>query len=80
VSPDLAALSAVLPVLHDRTTKDVMLTPTGARVVTELARAELGHYRIVKRSKFDAQLSGEVLTAALDAVCTMTERIRHAVV
>jgi hypothetical protein len=78
-SPDLA-LSAALPLLQDPTTKDVLVSPTGARVVTELARAELGHYRIVKRSKFDARLGAEDLRAALDAVHDLAEGIRHAIV
>ncbi len=74
--PDLPELSAVLPLLHNRRTKDVLLTPTGARLIIQLARAELGHYRIVKRSKFSATLSVEELDAILDAVCELTEGIR----
>lgn len=75
--PDLQALSAALPLLHDRATKDVLVTSTGARVISELARAELGHYRVVKRSKFDARLSAEQLTVLLDSLCVMTEGIRQ---
>jgi hypothetical protein len=78
-TPDYSELSAVLPLLHDRRTKDVLVTPAGARLITELARAELGHYRLFKRSSFKAQLSAEELTAILDAVCTMTEGIQLAV-
>jgi hypothetical protein len=78
-SPDLVALSAALPFLHGRATKDVLVTSTGARVITELARADVGHYRIVKRSKFDARLSPEQLSAVLDAICDMADGIRHAV-
>ena len=74
--PNLPGLSAALPLLHDQRTKDVLLTPTGARLIIQLARAELGHYRIVKRSKFNATLSVGELTAILDAVCDMTEGIR----
>jgi hypothetical protein len=77
-TPDFAALSAALSLLHDRRTKDVLLTPQGARLVTELTRAELGHYRLFKRSTFKATLSAEQLTAILDAVCTMTEGVRQA--
>jgi len=77
-APDLGELSAVLPLLHDPRTKDVLLTPSGARVVTRLARAQLGQYRIVKRSKFDVSLSAEQLTDMLDAVCAMADGIRAA--
>ena len=76
--PDLAGLSAVLALLHDPRTKDVLLTPSGARLVTRLARAELGQYRIVKRSKFDVTLSAEQLTDILDAVAAMAESIQVA--
>lgn len=74
--PNLDELSAALPLLHNQRTKDVLLSPTGARLITQLARAELGQYRIVKRSKFNATLSVGELTAILDAVCDMTEGIR----
>jgi hypothetical protein len=77
-APDLAELSAVLPLLQDPRTKDVLLTPTGARVISRLARAELGQYRIVKRSKFDVRLSAQQLTDMLDAVCAMAEGIQVA--
>jgi hypothetical protein len=70
---DFSQLAVVLPVLQDQRTKDVLLTPAGARLVAELARAELGHYRIVKRSKFNASLSADELVAALDALCSMTQ-------
>jgi hypothetical protein len=78
-SPDLPALSPALPFLHDRATKDVLVTSTGARVITELARADLGHYRIVKRSRFDVRLTPDQLTSVLDAICDMADGIRHAV-
>jgi hypothetical protein len=76
--PDFFELAAALPLLRDKRTKDVLLTPAGARLVTELARAELGHYRLFKRSRFDAKLSAGELTAALDAVCAMTKGIHLA--
>src|SRR3954447_196340 len=74
--PNLSGLSAALPLLHEPRTKDVLLTPAGARVIVRLARAELGHYRIVKRSKFNATLDVGELTAILDALCDLTESIR----
>jgi hypothetical protein len=74
----LPGLSAALPLLRNPRTKDVLVTPKGARVITELARAELGHYRLVKRSRFNPRLSVGELTATLDAVCAMTEGIQRA--
>lgn len=76
--PGFRGLSAALPLLHDPRTKDVLVTPTGARLITRLARAELGQYRIVKRAKFDVQLTPGELTAVLDDVCAMTEGMEPA--
>ena len=55
-----------------------LVTPTGARLVTRLARAELGQYRIVKRAKFVVNLTAGELTAYLDDVCAMTAGIEGA--
>jgi hypothetical protein len=77
-TPNLGGLSAALPLLHDPRTKDVLVTPTGARLVTRLARAELGQYRIVKRAKFVVNLTAGELTALLDDVCAMTAGIERA--
>lgn len=65
VLPSMTDLSPALPLLHDRRTKDVMLAPGGARLVTEIARADLGHYRLFRRSKFEAHVSPERLAAIL---------------
>ncbi|MDX6302489.1 MAG: hypothetical protein QOF53_3703 [Nocardioidaceae bacterium] len=77
-TPNLGGLSAALPLLHDPRTKDLLVTPTGARLVTRLARAELGQYRIVKRAKFVVNLTAGELTALLDDVCAMTAGIERA--
>ncbi len=50
-------------------TKDLLLAPAGARVVTELARTELGHYRLYRRVKFKAHLSEERLSTVLESLC-----------
>jgi hypothetical protein len=76
--PDFLEMSAALPLLHNKRTKDVLLTPSGARLVVQLARAELGHYRIVKRPRFVATLSAGDLTAVLEAVSDLTAGIQAA--
>jgi hypothetical protein len=73
--PSRSDMSAVLPLLHDRRTKDVLLAPGGARLVTELARADLGHYRLFRRSKFDAHVSPERLSAILAELAEITARL-----
>jgi hypothetical protein len=70
--PQLRALAPALPLLHDRRTKDLLLAPAGARVVTELARAELGHYRLYRRVKFKAHLTEERLVAVLASLVEAT--------
>lgn len=68
VAPPPPSLSPVLPLLTDRRTKDVLLAPAGVRLVTELARADLGLYRMVRRAKFTVQLTAADLTEILEAV------------
>jgi hypothetical protein len=73
--PGMFQLSRALPLLHDRRTKDLLLAPGGARLVTELARADLGHYRLFRRSQFDAQVSPERLTAILGELSEITANL-----
>ena len=70
--PPLRALAPALLLLHDRRTKDLLLAPAGARVVTELARAELGHYRLYRRVKFKARLTEERLSEVLAGLLEAT--------
>jgi hypothetical protein len=75
VLPSMIDLSPALPLLHDRRTKDVLLAPGGARLITELARADLGHYRLFRRSKFAAHLSPDRLSAILAELAQITARL-----
>ncbi len=75
VLPSMVDLSPALPVLHDRRTKDVLLAPGGARLVTELARADLGHYRLFRRWKFAAHVSSDDLSAILTQLGEITARL-----
>jgi hypothetical protein len=72
VLPSMIDLSRALPLLHDRRTKDVLLAPGGARLVTELARADLGHYRLFRRSTFAAHVSPDRLSAILAELAEIT--------
>jgi hypothetical protein len=75
VLPSKSQLAPALPLLHDRRTKDLLLAPAGARVVTELARAELGHYRLFRRTQFNAQLSPDRLSELLADLGEITSRL-----
>jgi hypothetical protein len=75
VLPTTYQLSRALPLLHDRRTKDLLLAPGGARLITELARADLGHYRLFRRSQFEAHVSPERLSALLTELGEVTARM-----
>lgn len=77
---EFSELSAALPLLRHQRTKDVLLAPSGARLVTELARAELGHYRLYKRAKFQAKLGADQLTVILDSLCAAMDGLQAAAV
>lgn len=79
VLPPLPSLSHVVPLLLDRRTKDVLLTPAGARLITEVARADLGLYRMVRRSKFTVQVTARALAAVLESAHDLAAGLEHAV-
>jgi hypothetical protein len=54
-SPDLQAFDPAVAVLKDPATKGILAGPGGVRVVQELARGDLGHWRLVRRVKFDVE-------------------------
>ncbi|MGI8723506.1 MAG: hypothetical protein ACR2JG_14945 [Geodermatophilaceae bacterium] len=72
-------LSPVVPLLHDRRTKDVLISPAGVRLITEVARAELGLYRMVRRSRFTVQVTATALAAVLESVHDLAADLEHAV-
>lgn len=77
--PSLSAMSWVLPLLRDGRTKDVLLAPAGARLIREVARAELGQYRVVKRAKFATEVTAAELGAALDSLVDLTTGLEFAI-
>jgi hypothetical protein len=76
-APDLAPFEAAGALLHDPRTKEILAGAGGVRVVHELARGEVGLWRVVRRAKFtvdgplgrlaDALAAATTLLAALDA-------------
>lgn len=73
--PRWAALNSAVPVLHQPETKDMVIGPGGVRVVQELARGEVGHYRGMRRSKFVCVLSPVRLRSALDGAVTVARTV-----
>jgi len=53
--PDLRAFEPAVPVLCEPQTKGILAGPGGVRVVQELARGDLGMWRVVRRVKFDVE-------------------------
>ncbi len=76
--PPLSALASILPLLRDRRTKDVLLAPAGARLITEAARAELGQYRMVRRANFVTEVSAADLTSLLDSLLDLAQGLELA--
>jgi hypothetical protein len=66
-SPDFEVLRCTLPLLEDRDTKALTITPRGVRVVQRLVSGQVGQYRVVRRAKFEVELERERMIALLDA-------------
>lgn len=77
--PSLSAMSWVLPLLRDSRTKDILLAPAGARLISEVARGELGQYRVVKRAKFATEVTAAQLVALLDSLVDLTQGLELAI-
>jgi hypothetical protein len=66
-APDLRPSDTLLALLREPETKDVLAGPGGVRIVQELARADLGQWRLVRRAKFVVQPPRARLASLLDA-------------
>ena len=64
--PALEDLAVLGDLLRDDRTKDVLVAPHGVRVVTELARGDVGRYRVVRRADFALVLEPSRLRRLLD--------------
>jgi hypothetical protein len=60
-APPYHALADVLPTLHERRTKALLVAPGGVRLVCALAHGDISRYRVVRRAKFDPRLEREPL-------------------
>lgn len=66
-APDLRPFEAALGLLHAAGTKNLLAGPGGVRIVQELARGELGHWRLVRRAKFTVEPPRARVASLLDA-------------
>jgi hypothetical protein len=73
-SPDFEAFDVVAALLHEPTTKDVLVGPGGVRIVHELSRGEVGHWRLVRRPKFTVALPDERVEDLIDAAVRLAAR------
>jgi hypothetical protein len=64
--PALEELAVLGDLLRDDRTKDVLVGSGGVRVVTELARGDVGRYRVVRRADFAVVLEPSRLRRLLD--------------
>jgi hypothetical protein len=72
--PDLDAFDAVVGLLHQPGTKDVLVGPGGVRIVQELTRGEVGQWRLVRRPKFIAAPPRERVADLVDAALRLAAR------
>jgi hypothetical protein len=63
--PDLQPFEPAVAVLSEPETKGILAGPGGVRVVQELARGDLGHWRAVRRVKFDVEAPSRARVARL---------------
>jgi hypothetical protein len=79
--PDLAAglgeAEALTSLLHENETKSVLVTSRGVRIVTELARGDVGPYRVTRRPDFRFVLEAARLRRVLDDALAVAEDLDH---
>lgn len=78
--PPSDVLSVIRPLTDDPRTKHVLVAPGGLRIAWEVARAEVGPYRLVRRSRFKLSLSREELVSFLDTGRRLGEQVSAALV
>jgi hypothetical protein len=64
--PELDELDVLTDLVCDERTKSVLVAPGGVRVVTELARGDVGRYRVMRRAVFSVVLDPHRLRSLLD--------------
>lgn len=66
-APGLEPFGEAVAVLAEPETKGILAGPGGVRIVQELARGDLGHWRVVRRVKFDVDAVSRARIARLVA-------------
>lgn len=61
--------------LHEPTTKNVILAPGGVRIVSELARGDVASYRVVRRSNFEFGLDSARVQELLDVALKLADGV-----
>ncbi len=73
-SPDLEPFAAMVA-LWRADTKEVLAGPGGIRIVTELARGELGQWRVTRRARFEVDPPHEQIAVLLEEAQALADRL-----
>jgi hypothetical protein len=71
--PGLEDVDALRALLEEPETKSVVIAPRGVRIVTELARGDVGAYRVTRRPDFQVELEAWRLRRVLDDALAVAE-------
>jgi hypothetical protein len=74
--PPLEALDDFLELLELPTTKELLIAPGGVRIVHELARGAISHYRVVRRANFRFAVAPERLLVLMEAAEAIGDRVQ----
>jgi len=73
--PPLGDVEELGDLLHEPETKDVLITSRGVRIVTELARGDVGPYRVTRRPDFRFVLEPSRLRRVLGDALSVAEAL-----
>lgn len=73
--PPLDDVDALTSLLHDPSTKSVVIAPRGVRVVHELARGEVSSHRVIRRPNFHVALEAARVRALLDIAMDVADGV-----
>lgn len=74
--PPLEILGEFIELLEQSTTKGLLIAPGGVRIVHELARGDVGQYRVVRRPKFAFAVEPERVVTLLQAAEDVADRVQ----
>jgi hypothetical protein len=75
--PPLRDIRHVRTLLEDPKTKSLLVAPGGVRIVYELARGDVGPYRVLRRPRFRVDLEPELMRWLLDSAIEVAQGLER---